>query len=113
MSLQKPIISFAIFVGEPIICNKQLLSSDQLSFFEIVNAVKTGVVLHRFNSRTPGRLNHARWLTLANRVLRLYISTEDPSNELILLAKLIVNSYAVVWFDIKKHSNCWNAAPHY
>ena len=113
MSVQKPIVSFAIFVGEPIICNKQLLSSDQLYFFEIVNAVKTGVVPDRFNSRTPGRLNHARWLTLANRVLRLYISTEDPSNELILLAKFIVNSYAVVWFDIKKHSNCWNAAPHY
>jgi hypothetical protein len=113
MSVQKPIVSFAIIVGEPIICDKQLLSSDQLYFFEIVNAVKTGVVPDRFNSRTPGRLNHARWLTLANRVLRLYISTEDPSNVLILLAKFIVNSYAVVWFDIKKHSNCWNAAPHY
>ncbi|XP_065682684.1 uncharacterized protein LOC124816190 isoform X1 [Hydra vulgaris] len=74
MSVQKPIVSFAIIFGEPIICDKQLLNSDQLYFFEIVNAVKTGIVPDRFNSRTPGRLNHARWLTLANRVLRLCIS---------------------------------------
>jgi hypothetical protein len=112
-SVQQPIVNFSIIVGEPIVCNKHLLSSDQLYFFEIVNAVKTGVVPERFDSRSPGRLNHARWLTLANRVLRLYISTEAPSKEPILLVTFIVNSYAVVWFGIKKNSKCWDAAPHY
>ena len=29
------------------------------------------------------------------------------------MVKFIVNSYAVVWFDIKKNSKCWYAAPHY
>lgn len=43
----------------------------------------------------------------------LYISTEAPSNELKLLVTFIVNSYAIVWFDIKKNSKCWDAAPHY
>ena len=112
-SLQQPLVNFAVIVGEPITCDKHVLSSDQLYFFEIVNAVRTGIVSENFESRLPGRLNHARWLTLANRVLRLYISTEAPSNELKLLVTFIVNSYAVVWFDIKKKSTCWDAAPHY
>jgi hypothetical protein len=112
-SLQQPIVNFAVIAGEPIACDKALLSSDQLYFFEIVNAVKTGIVPENFDSRVPGRLNHARWLTLANRVLRLYTSTEAPSNELKLLVTFIVNSYAVVWFDIKKNANCWDAARHY
>ena len=112
-SSQQPLVNFSVIDGEPITCDKHLLSSDQLYFFEIVNAVKTGILPENFESRLPGRLNHARWLTLANRVLRHYISTEAPSNELILFVTFIVNSYAVVWFNIKKHSKCWDAAPHY
>ena len=84
-----------------------------LYFFEIVNAIKTGIVPDNFNTRLPGRLNHARWLTLVNRVMRLYITTEAPSNELKLLASFIVNSYAVVGFDIKKNSQFLDAAPHH
>lgn len=112
-SLQQPLVNFGVIVGEPISCDKHLLSSDQLYFFEIVNVVKTGIVPKNFDSRMPGRLNHARWLTLANRVLRLYISTEVPSKEFKVLVSFIVNSYAVVWFDIKRNSKCWDAAPHY
>lgn len=112
-SLQQPLVNFDVIVGEPITCDKDLLSSDQLYFFEIVNAVRTGILPENFDSRLPGRLNHARWLTLANRVLRLYISTEVPSNELKLIVTFIVKSYAVVWFDVKKNSNCWDAARHY
>ena len=72
-SFQQHLVNFAVIVGEPINCDKHLLSSDQLYFFESVNAIKTGIVPENFESRLPGRLNHARWLTLANRVLRLYI----------------------------------------
>ena len=83
------------------------------TFFEIVNAVKTGIVPEMFNSRSPVRLNHARWLRLSNRTLCPYISTKVPSKELILLVIFIINSYSVAWFNIKKNSKCRDAAPSY
>lgn len=54
---------------------------------------------------SPGALNNSRWLTRANRVLRLYISTESPSSALRRLVHIIVNSYAPCWFFLKTHSN--------
>ena len=59
-ALQQPIVKLALIVDEPITCDKHLLSSDQLYFFEIVNAVKSGIVPENFDSRLPGCLNHAR-----------------------------------------------------
>ena len=52
-------------------------------------------------SRSPGKLSHARWLTLANRLLRTYISTTKPSESLKELATFIIKVYAPVWFYIK------------
>ena len=53
--------------------------------------------------KSPGKLHHARWLTLANRVLRLYVSTPNPCNKLHDLVKIIMNCYAPGWFYIKFH----------
>ncbi|GBP52809.1 WD repeat, SAM and U-box domain-containing protein 1 [Eumeta japonica] len=36
----------------------------------------------------PGPLNHSRWLTTANRILRLYITKTDPDEKLVILATL-------------------------
>ncbi|GBL89310.1 hypothetical protein AVEN_225843-1 [Araneus ventricosus] len=50
-------------------------------------------------------LNLARWLTTANRILRLYISTSDPSNELLTLVVFILRVYAPSCIRIKvRHS---------
>ena len=43
---------------------------------------------------------HSQWLTLANRVLRLYASVSTPSENLKTLTDFIINVYAPT-FDIK------------
>ena len=40
---------------------------------------KKGLALAK---RSPGCLSHSRWLTRANRILRLYVSTSKPSSTL-------------------------------
>ena len=51
-----------------------------------------------------GGLSHARWLTLACRILRYYISVEHPSISLATLAKFCNKVYFPNWFEIKnKH----------
>ena len=48
---------------------------------------------------------HSRWLTTANRILRLYISTDEPSENLNTIAQFLMKVYAPTWFDIKKNSS--------
>ena len=63
--------------------------------------VRSGHVTNQLPRKDPGNVNLARWLTTANRILRLYISTETPSETLILLVEFIMNVYIPTWFDIK------------
>lgn len=57
-------------------------------------------------------MNLARWLTTANRILRLYISTSNPSNELLTLVVFILRVYAPTWFRIKIHHSIKDGARH-
>src|SRR6218665_810821 len=49
----------------------------------------------------PGPMCHSRWLTMANRILRLYISKENPDRHLVTLINYIVKVYAPIFFEIK------------
>ena len=46
----------------------------------------------------------SRWLTVANRILRLYVSAKNPSGQLLCLVEYIMNVYTPTWFDIKVNS---------
>lgn len=63
--------------------------------------------------RNPGNLSHARWLTLANRVLRLYVATQDPSIQLCKLAEFVLKVYAPSWFSIKRHPSITSASENF
>lgn len=95
---------------EPIICNlpeidPKILSKDQKYLYEICQAVNSGVCPEDLKNRLPGPLNHARWLTAANRLLRLYVTFEKPDDNLKGLVNFICKVYAPSWFEIKiKHS---------
>lgn len=78
----------------------------------IAHAVVDGVVLPELADLVPGPLSHARWLTLACRLLRLYVSTEAPSAELLTLATFVMKVYVPQWFDIKRSSSCTYGARH-
>lgn len=81
------------------------LSSDQKYMLDICKAISNSEVTPQLASRLPGPINHARWLTVANQILRLYVSERTPSQDLRLLATYIIKVYAPMHFEIKKKSS--------
>ncbi len=71
------------------------------------------IYYHNVTSNYPGALNQARWLTKANRILRFYISSPNPSKELIMITSFILTFYAPIWFHIKEHSSCIDGAKNF
>ena len=56
------------------------------------------------------KLVFRRWLTLAARLLRLYIATESPTDQLHQIVEYLVGHYSPMWFHIRSHSNCIHGA---
>ena len=75
---------------------KNQLSCDQKYLFEIVSAIETGHVSKRPANLYPGKMAYFRWLTTANRVMRLYVSVSKPSD----MPKKIANFVATVYAPI-------------
>lgn len=92
--------------------NSDDLSTDQKYLFDLCTAVSVGVCPVGLSLRNPGVINHSRWLTRANRILRLYIATRCPSDELKTMVTFIVTVYAPAWFEIKNTSSCKDGARH-
>ncbi|GBL76682.1 hypothetical protein AVEN_53380-1 [Araneus ventricosus] len=78
------------------------MSKDQQYLLDILNAITLGHCPEYFANRDPGPLFHSRWLTVVNRVFRLYIISTDPSGNLKEIVSFILKSYIPVWFAIKK-----------
>lgn len=88
------------------------LSTDQLYLFEICHALNTGYCHEKLAKRNPGKMCHSRWLTTANRIVRFYMSTKVPSEQLLALTKFVANVYAPMWFTIKSKPSCVYGAIH-
>jgi len=88
------------------------LSADQKYLYEICQAVSTGSCTPELANRQPGKMTHSRWLTSANRILRHYISTLNPSENLQLLVNYVVKVYAPIWFLIKQKPSFKDGAKH-
>lgn len=108
----KPIVTFQIILGDMPAIDTKDLSTDQLYLYRIVSAVTSGVCPEDLVHKSPGKMSHARWLTRANRILRLYIATSDPSVKLVTLATYVVKVYAPTWFHIKSHPSCKDGGRH-
>lgn len=107
-----PIVSY-----EPISCDFPSvtvddLSSDQQYLLNICQAVITGECSVSLSHRQPGQLVMSRWLTLANRVLRLYVATEKPTDNLKKLVEFVIKVYAPMWFTIKSKPSCKDGSRH-
>ncbi|GBN87876.1 hypothetical protein AVEN_202465-1 [Araneus ventricosus] len=76
------------------------LSTDQY-LYRICLAIKDVSCSSSVTDNSPGKLSHARWLTPENRLLRLYIGTASPSQNLIILVKCVMLVYDPMWFEIK------------
>ncbi|ESN96663.1 hypothetical protein HELRODRAFT_163757 [Helobdella robusta] len=88
------------------------LSTDQKYLYKICQTVLTGSCSSELANRQPGNLSHSRWLTCANRLFRLYVSTPDPSESLQILVKYVVKVYAPIWFSIKQKTSFKDGAKH-
>ena len=105
-----PIVNFKRVRGQverPDKCLISRLSNDQRYLLEISLAVMQGPSAFEDNPvlarRSPGALIHTCWLTKANRILRLYVSSPNPSLSLQRLVYLTVNCYSNAWFQMKKN----------
>ncbi|KAK4880727.1 hypothetical protein RN001_008873 [Aquatica leii] len=72
----------------PNISNVKDLSSDQRYLYDITSAVLSGKCSSDLSNRSPGKMSHARWLTKANRILRLYRNAFFAHPENLLLSML-------------------------
>ena len=85
------------------------LSTDQKYGYRMVNAIRAGTVPVDLANLDIGPVFHARWLTTANRFMRLYVCKHGFSRKnltnLKLIVEFIIGVYYPMWFDAKvKHS---------
>lgn len=96
----------------PQVTNQKDLSTDQLYLLEMCEAIDSGFCNNKLSKRNPGKMVHSRWLTMANRILRLYITNEKPSADLLTLTTFVLKVYAPIWFHIKIKPSCIYGAKH-
>ena len=63
-----------------------------------------GVVDSDLQYLKVGPIVHSRWLTLGCRILRYYVSVDEPSSNLETLTKFCLQVYFPSWFEIKLNS---------
>ena len=61
------------------------LSTDQKHLLEMHCAISKGIVDHPVFHRDLSALGYSRWLTTANRILHLYVTMSNPSENLLLV----------------------------
>ena len=92
------------------------LSTDQKHAYQLYLAVTSGNISKKLAETRCGPLNHARWLTTANRIMKLWMSchnltTQEKSN-LKSVVQWIVCCYYPIWFFIKCNSSFLNGPYH-
>ena len=81
------------------------LSTDQLYGYKMILAIRSGNIPIDLIKMECGPVNHSRWLTTANRLMRIWVSLHGLSGEnfitLSRLVEYVVGVYYPMWFDIK------------
>lgn len=81
------------------------LSPDALYLYKMSKAIYNGAVPLDLANMKPGPIAHSRGLTKANRILRLYVSTNKPSENLRTLTIYIIRVYVPMYFNVKYYSS--------
>lgn len=108
-----PVAEFDAIPSPNIDIDDAELSTDQKYLLDIYREVSRGSCSSALAARNPGKMAHSRWLTTANRILRLYVSTAEPSSSLIEIVRYIMTVYAPIWFKVKKNSSFTEGAKHF
>ena len=89
------------------------LSTDQFYAYHLCWCVILGDVDRDMELLEVGPLYHARWLTLACRILRLYVSEVKPSKNLAIVAAFCIKVYFPSWFEIKLYNSISEGSKNY
>ncbi|XP_031621365.1 uncharacterized protein LOC116339554 [Contarinia nasturtii] len=81
------------------------LTTDAIYLYRMVHAISSGAVSADLANIKPGPIAHSRWLTKASRLLRLYVTTNNPSKNLKILANYIMKVYTPMYFNIKHYNS--------
>ena len=109
---KQAVSDFSAIPSEVITLDSTELSTDQQYLLQIYNAVSSGECPNELALKNPGKMHHARWLTTANRILRLCVSEPSPSSDLLVIVNYIMKVYAPVWFSIKCNPSVSQGAKH-
>ena len=101
-----PVTNFRPIAVDLPVMNPKDLSKDQQYLYEICQAVSSGDCPTDLSNRDPGPISHARWITTANRLLRLYVGTKKPSAGLRIIVLFLQKVYSPMWFAIKTRYSC-------
>ena len=113
---KEKVVAFPRVKGKlPDISEEQLkdTSRDQRLLYQLASALQSGNVPDKVACATIGPIMHARWLTLACRILRKGLSTKKPSKKLSTLLSFLMNFYVPAWFRIKFSPHCQSGALHF
>ena len=73
------------------------LSTDQHYGYRLVKAIRVGVIPRNLALLEIVPVNHSRWLTTSNRILRIYVSCNNLSGKYLdnlqLIVKIIVGEF--------------------
>ena len=84
-------------------------SQDQSLFLSLCCGVISGKISSEILGRKLGLLNHARWLTLGQRILCLHIMNPNPCKSIQQLAKFTISGYGAIWFLARMKSGILDA----
>ena len=89
------------------------LSHDQAYLYKIIKATQSGVIDKTLLREKPGPMSHARWLATACRICKIFISQDQPCEELHLLTTFVICHYGPIWFSIKSNPWCTDGSKHF
>ena len=75
--------------------------------------IESGIVDRNYVMKLLPKIFNARWITTAIRILRLYMQTENPCDELVVMVNFIMKAYGPCLFSIHLKPEVWNAPNHF
>ena len=79
----------------------------------VKKVIEGGSLDEKFSLRTPGPINHARWLTAANGWCRLWFQQKEFTTNYMIILYFIIRIYAFMHFEIKLYPDYRNGLKHF